>query len=137
MASKVVTIGPRLPLTITVRSAKGAVQTYEDRVFPDGKTARELAISRLHVALSTRKGERVMQPELGNDIQTLAFNNFLDDVAIIGEQMIRDLTTEQVPEVDIVSIQTTEMRNDHAVLWTITLRMKQNPSDTFKLQLSP
>lgn len=137
MASKVITIGPRLPLSIAVRTAKSTVQTYEDRVFPDAKTSKDLAISKLHVALSTRKGERVMQPDLGNEIQTLVFNNFLNDIAVLGEQMIRDLITSQVPEVEIVAIQSKEMRNDAAVIWTVTLRMKQNPSETFALQLTP
>jgi phage baseplate assembly protein W len=137
MASKVITVGPRLPLSIAVRTAKSSVQAYEDRVFPDAKTTKDLAISKLHVALSTRKGERVMQPNLGNEIQTLVFNNFLNDIAVLGEQMIRDLVTTQVPEVEIISIRSQEMRGENAIVWTVTLRMKQNPTDTFSVQLSP
>jgi phage baseplate assembly protein W len=135
MPSRVTVKGPILPRY--VRSTQSTTAGFEDKVFPDAKSMKDLALSAIQNSLSTRRGEVVMFPDQGSEIATLAFNNFLSDIAAIGEQMIRESITRDVPWVEIVSIQAKEIPNDNSIIWSLLARLKDNPAETFTVQVRP
>jgi len=98
-------------------------------IFNQSYTDREQVISNLKNLLLTRKGERIMQPEFGTDLQYYLFEQITDELdfqeKLIGE--IRSALTFWMPYVSIqdVKVDTNPVQDNriiepnHAVVITL------------------
>lgn len=103
----------------------------ENGIFNQSYTDREQVISNLKNLLLTRKGERIMQPEFGTDLQYYLFEQITDELEfqekLIGE--IRSALTFWMPYVSIqdVNVNTNPVQDtriaepNHAVVITLNL----------------
>lgn len=103
----------------------------ESGIFNQSYTDREQVISNLKNLLLTRKGERIMQPEFGTDLQYYLFEQITDELEfqekLIGE--IRSALTLWMPYVSIqdVTVDTNPVQDtrivepNHAVVISLKL----------------
>ena len=70
-----------------------------DNNFIRSQTLREQASSNIKNLLLTNKGERVMQPTFGSDLQRLLFEQYSDDLRDRIEESIREALGNWLPYV--------------------------------------
>ena len=127
--------GPKLPDFIRLRG-NASQGEYAHQFLPQAQSRRELILSSLRSVFGTRKGERLMNPNFGCDINQLAFETFSDDIGIIGVDMIREAVTSFEPRVLVLDVGFSESKTSALVSWHVTLKDKQNPDDVFRFQLN-
>lgn len=98
---------------------------YFDQTF----TSLDEAKSNVVNLLLTRKGERVMQPELGTNIYKILFENVGSSIGIILEQDIRDAIKTWLPYLVVtkVEVNTDRLDNENRIDISITFGLKADP----------
>ena len=122
----VIPLGIALPFNVP-SGKKSAASNYaanvEDAgsVFVSTYSTEEQAISNIKNLLLTTKGERYMQPDFGTDLQSLLFEQQVDDLQpILVAGLTRDIA-KWLPYITLVSVELAQL--DHNLIIRVTFKI--------------
>jgi phage baseplate assembly protein W len=92
-------------------------------VFAQSYSTEQQAISNLKNLLLTRKGERVMQPNFGTDIQSILFEQNTEDVASDLESSLRTDIEFWLPYINIVNLEVLRSVDQYTFLVRLTVNV--------------
>lgn len=107
--------------TDTQNYASGS--TSGGSVFAQSYSTEAQAISNLKNLLLTRKGERVMQPKFGTDIQSILFEQNTDDLASNLETALSDDIEFWLPYIKVISLDILQNRDQHSFIIRLTFNV--------------
>ena len=98
----------------------------------------EQAPHNLRSLFLTYPGERVGQPEFGSRIRALCFEPDNDDLPEKIEAEVRRATTQWLPYINIISVQTlTDEKDQNKIFVSVEFSTSLNPSDVGSLTVTP
>ena len=98
----------------------------------------EQAPHNLRSLFLTYPGERVGQPEFGSRIRALCFEPDNDDLPEKIEAEVRRATTQWLPYINIISVQTlTDEKDQYKIFVSVEFSTSLNPSDVGSLTVTP
>ena len=99
--------------------------------FASESTTIEAVKNDIKNLLLTRKGERILQPNLGLNLQRFMFEQYTDETRIAIENEITDSVTKWLPFIEIKELKITSKRREdigkNAVDISVVFNIKQNP----------
>lgn len=86
----------------------------------------------------TKKGERLMQPELGTDLHLILFENITENTLEDARLTVVEATERWMPFLEIVDFQTISPvnGNPHRIDLSVTYRFRSNPNVTDTITIS-
>lgn len=128
--------GPRLPRSRAIRQNNQYTTGWENSIFPEISSFEDQVYSKLQMELSTRKGERLMNPERGNDIPSLVFEELTEDTALLGAESIDDIV-RKIPEIGVREIQHFIDYKSSSISYRLTVFLKEDPDKVFAVNFKP
>jgi uncharacterized protein len=99
-------------------------------MFEQSTSTLQQTRSNLKSLLMTKKGERVMQPELGCDIWKVLFNQITEDTPAIVRSSVVDAVERWLPFLEVVDLELSTPTNGdvHRAQVMVSYRFRNNPN---------
>jgi phage baseplate assembly protein W len=104
-------------------------------VFKLNYTTLDQALANAKNLLLTNKGERVMQPEFGCNLQRILFENLTEELTLDVETLIRAEFEYWLPYIFINELQVTPYEDNNRMQINLTISLEGNKFDTRSVQL--
>ena len=104
-------------------------------LFQQNYFSLDQAVANAKNLLLTNKGERVMQPNLGCDLNKILFENITDDLVASIESTIRSSFNYWLPYIFINELLVIPSEDQNRIYLKLTISLNGNPIDTRSIQL--
>ena len=104
-------------------------------VFKLNYTTLDQALANAKNLLLTNKGERVMQPEFGCNLQRILFENLTEELTLDVETLIRAEFEYWLPYIFINELQVIPYEDNNRMQINLTISLEGNKFDTRSVQL--
>ena len=104
-------------------------------LFQQNYFSLDQAVANAKNLLLTNKGERVMQPNLGCDLNKILFENITDDLVASIESTIRSSFNYWLPYIFINELLVMPSEDQNRIYLKLTISLNGNPIDTRSIQL--
>ena len=127
-------LGITLPFNRSVSGYSNRTDTYTDRtsgkgVFNQSYSTEAQSISNLKNLLLTIRGERVMQPSYGTNLQRLIFEQSVDDLRTEIENELTDSINFWLPYIIINDIEITAVPDSYSIRITLTFSVTETGAE--------
>jgi len=96
------------------------IQRSDDGYFDKTFTSLEQVKANLVNLLATRKGERIMRPEFGTNLETLLFEQMTGDIETEITSEIETAVDQFLPQVNIEEVEIQENLEENAIAVNVT-----------------
>lgn len=128
-------IGPILPQVRYSSLAPTIMSGLSTEVFPTSRNRKELLVSAVHNVIGTRKGERLMRPEFGCDLDLLVFEMADTATGVMGADFLQSAIEKWVPQASVLDISFEMDATNNQIVWNMSLAEKSDPNEVILIQI--
>lgn len=103
--------------------------------FKSNYTTLDQATANAKNLLLTNKGERIMQPDFGCDLNKSLFENITEDLTILVQDIIKSSFNYWLPYIFINELSVTPKEDENKIFIKLVISLEGNKFDTRSIQL--
>lgn len=103
--------------------------------FKSTYTTLDQAVANSKNLLLTNRGERIMQPDFGCDLNNVLFQNITEDIIVDIDDRIRSSFNYWLPYIFISDLSVTPSEDENRIYVKLTISLEGNKFDTKSIQL--